>query len=267
MVRVQKDPLDALDIDGEPSAVTIDVYRRDGFVRLRALLDPDEVARRGAEITRLTLALNTQTRPLAERTTYDRTFLQVMNLWRESARVREFVYQRQLAAVAARLLGVRAVRLYHDQSLYQEPSGGMTPAHADQYCLPFASDKVEQAVTPVVEEQVVEDLVGRAALGGRHPGDGAVGGGLVVDRLGERVHAVVAGVDDGREALGLGRQVLGHDLGPHLGVGESGDAFGQGERPHGPVRRREVERAGRAVQADEHTDGTHADLGPHGRPG
>jgi ectoine hydroxylase-related dioxygenase (phytanoyl-CoA dioxygenase family) len=141
--------LDALDIDREPPAVTIDAYRSDGFVRLRALLDPDEVERYGAEITRLALALNTQTRPLAERTTYDRAFLQVMNLWRESARVREFVFHRRLAAVAARLMGVRAVRLYHDQSLYKEPSGGMTPAHADQYYWPFASDKAITAWIPL----------------------------------------------------------------------------------------------------------------------
>ena len=134
---------------GHLRADTIDAYRRDGFIRFRALLDADEVARYGAEITRLTLALNTQTRPLAERTTYDRAFLQVMNLWRESARVREFVFHRRLAAVAARLMGVRAVRLYHDQSLYKEPSGGMTPAHADQYYWPFASDKAVTAWIPL----------------------------------------------------------------------------------------------------------------------
>lgn len=127
----------------------VDAYQRDGFVRYRSLLDPDEVGRYGAEITRLTLALNTQTKPLSERTTYDRAFLQVMNLWRESEVVREFVFDRRLAAVAARLMGVERVRIYHDQSLYKEPSGGVTPAHADQYYWPFASDKAITAWIPL----------------------------------------------------------------------------------------------------------------------
>lgn len=128
---------------------TLESYRRDGFVRLRALLDADTLGRHGEEITRLTLALNTQTRPLAERTTYDRAFLQVMNLWRESETVREFVFDRRLAAIAARLMGVDRVRIYHDQSLYKEPSGGITPAHADQYYWPFASDKAITAWIPL----------------------------------------------------------------------------------------------------------------------
>lgn len=134
---------------GHLRADTIDAYRRDGFVRLRSLLDPHELQQYGVEITRLTLALNTQTKPLAERTTYDKAFLQVMNLWRESAIVQGFVFSRTLAMVAAQLMGVRRVRIYHDQSLYKEPSGGVTPAHADQYYWPFASDKAITAWIPL----------------------------------------------------------------------------------------------------------------------
>ena len=33
------------------------------------------------------------------------------------------------------------MRLYHDQALYKEPSGGITPWHADQFYWPLASDK------------------------------------------------------------------------------------------------------------------------------
>jgi len=119
----------------------IDAYARDGFIRLAGVLDPATLADFGTEITRLTLALNTQHTPLDQRSTYDRAFLQVMNLWRESAMVQRFVFGRRLAGIAAALLGVDAVRLYHDQSLYKEPSGGITPAHADQYYWPLASDR------------------------------------------------------------------------------------------------------------------------------
>ncbi|MGS1126777.1 hypothetical protein ACVCL3_07260 [Rhodanobacter sp. UC4437_H4] len=36
------------------------------------MFNADELAHYGAEITRLTIVLNTQTKPLAERSTYDR---------------------------------------------------------------------------------------------------------------------------------------------------------------------------------------------------
>jgi ectoine hydroxylase-related dioxygenase (phytanoyl-CoA dioxygenase family) len=50
------------------------------------------------------------------------------------------VFGRRLARIAAELLGVRGVRLYHDQALYKEAGGGFTPWHADQYYWPLASD-------------------------------------------------------------------------------------------------------------------------------
>lgn len=131
-----------------PAALRDD-FEKHGFVRIPALLDAATLRDHGAEITRLTLALNTQTKPMAERDTYDRAFLQIMNLWRHSERVREFVFGRRLARVAAELLGVKAVRLYHDQSLYKEPGGGLTPAHADQFYWPLSSDRTVTAWIPL----------------------------------------------------------------------------------------------------------------------
>ena len=124
-------------------------FAKQGFIKLREVLSPAALQRYGAEITRLTRALSTQTRPLEERSTYDKAFLQVMNLWRSSELVREFVLGRRLGRIAAELLGVRGVRLYHDQSLYKEPGGGITPAHADQYYWPLASDRTVTAWIPL----------------------------------------------------------------------------------------------------------------------
>jgi ectoine hydroxylase-related dioxygenase (phytanoyl-CoA dioxygenase family) len=124
-------------------------FAQHGYVKLRQVLSPAVLAHYGAEISRLTIALNTETRPLEERSTYDRAFLQVMNLWERSAVVARFVQGRRLARIAAELLGVRGVRLYHDQSLYKEPGGGITPAHADQYYWPLASDRTVTAWIPL----------------------------------------------------------------------------------------------------------------------
>jgi ectoine hydroxylase-related dioxygenase (phytanoyl-CoA dioxygenase family) len=131
-------------------------FRRDGFIKLKDVFNAEELRHYGNEITRLTIVLNTQTLPLEQRSTYDRAFLQVMNLWEESARVREFVFGRRLARLAATLLQVEGVRLYHDQSLYKEPGGGITPAHADQYYWPVASDRTITAWIPL--QAVPQDM-------------------------------------------------------------------------------------------------------------
>jgi ectoine hydroxylase-related dioxygenase (phytanoyl-CoA dioxygenase family) len=127
----------------------IEQFRRDGFIKLKHVLDAETLAHYGQEITRQTIELNTQHLPLNERSTYDKAFLQVMNLWERSALVREFVHGQQLARIAAELLEVDGVRLYHDQSLYKEPGGGITPAHADQYYWPLSSDRTITAWIPL----------------------------------------------------------------------------------------------------------------------
>ena len=134
----------------------VDQYRANGFIKLRQVLSPETLAHYGIEITRLTVALNTQQRPIEERSTYDKAFLQVMNLWEQSPLVGRFVMGRRLARIAAELMGVDGVRLYHDQSLYKEPGGGITPAHADQYYWPLASDRTITAWIPL--QPVPEDM-------------------------------------------------------------------------------------------------------------
>ena len=127
----------------------IDAFRRDGFVRLKQVFSAEELEHYGAEITRLTMALNKQTRPIEERSTYGKAFLQITNLWEHGGEAREFVFGKRLAGIAAALLEVDGVRLYHDQSLYKEAGGGMTPAHADQFYWPLASDRSITAWVPL----------------------------------------------------------------------------------------------------------------------
>lgn len=131
------------------SPAQIAQFRRAGFIKLKNVLSPETLAHYGAEITRLTIELNTQQVPLEERSTYDKAFLQVMNLWEHSRTVTEFVMGKRLGRIAAELLEVDGVRLYHDQSLYKEPGGGITPAHADQYYWPLASDRTITAWVPL----------------------------------------------------------------------------------------------------------------------
>lgn len=116
-------------------------FERDGFVRLPAVLTAETIAAYEPEITGKVIERNTMHVPLQQRSTYDKAFLQVENLWEHSAIVREFASSPRLARIAAELLGVEAVALYHDQALYKEAGGGITPWHADQFYWPFSSDR------------------------------------------------------------------------------------------------------------------------------
>ncbi len=130
-----------------PDAVR--AYQEQGFVHLPGVLAAPELAALRGAIAAHVEARRQTLPPMAERTTYDRAFIQVMNLWRESEAVRRFVFSRRLAAIAAALLAAPSVRLYHDQALYKEPGGGPTPWHADQYYWPLSSDRAVTAWIPL----------------------------------------------------------------------------------------------------------------------
>lgn len=130
-----------LDTDYALSDEDIARYRNDGFVKLKNVLLPETVEAFEPAITSKVIELNTQHLPMEERDTYQRAFLQVENLWRHSETVRRFVFSRRLAQIAAKLMEVRAVRIFHDQALYKEAGGGITPWHADQYYWPVSSDR------------------------------------------------------------------------------------------------------------------------------
>ena len=85
------------------------------------------------------------------RDTYGKAFLQSMNLWRLDEEVKAFVWSPRFARVAAALLGVDGVRLYHDQALFKEPGGGPTPWHQDQVYWPLDTDRTITMWMPLVD--------------------------------------------------------------------------------------------------------------------
>jgi ectoine hydroxylase-related dioxygenase (phytanoyl-CoA dioxygenase family) len=70
---------------------------------------------------------------------YSALFTQVSNVWRKSEAVREFIFAKRFARIAAELMGVKGVRMYHDQALIKEPGGKPTPWHYDHYYWPLAT--------------------------------------------------------------------------------------------------------------------------------
>lgn len=126
-------------------------FEKNGHILLRTIASTDEVRFFQPIIHRVSHAHNTEKRKLEERDTYGKAFLQTTNLWRHDGDVKEFVFARRFARLAADLLCVKKVRLYHDQALYKEPGGGRTPWHQDQYYWPLDTDKTITMWMPLID--------------------------------------------------------------------------------------------------------------------
>ena len=127
----------------------VDFFRENGFIKLKNVLSPKLIQYMNETISAEVVRLNTQHLPMEERDTYGKAFLQIMNIWIKSPSVKEIVFSKRLAKIAADLMEVNGVRMYHDQALFKEPGGGHTPWHADQYYWPLASDNTVTAWIPL----------------------------------------------------------------------------------------------------------------------
>ena len=120
---------------GRPQLVDeelIERFRRDGFVVVPDLLGDDEIEAYGAAVN---AAVRQRTagdhRALADKSRYQQSFVQCMNLWEDFADVRPLTFHPRLGQAAAELLGVDAIRVWHDQALYKLAGGRQTDAHQD----------------------------------------------------------------------------------------------------------------------------------------
>src|SRR4030095_14712995 len=122
-----------------------------GYALLRGVADPSELRVHRKVINEVVLRLSAENRALEERDTYGKAFVQITNLWEKDERVKQFVFEKKFAQIAADLLGVERVRLYHDQALFKEPDGGHTPWHQDKYYWPLGTDKMITMWMPLVD--------------------------------------------------------------------------------------------------------------------
>ena len=129
----------------------IDFYQKNRYIKLKNVFDADTLAFYGDKISQKVVELNKNDKPLDVRDTYGKAFLQIMNLWLQDETIKEFVFSKRLARIAADLMQTDGVRMYHDQALYKEAGGGITPWHADQYYWPLSTDKTITAWIPLQE--------------------------------------------------------------------------------------------------------------------
>jgi hypothetical protein len=119
-------------------------FRRDGFVKLPDVLSPGAVTRLRRELLRL---LGKTFGVTLDGDRNDR-FLSLEMMWLGSALISSYVLSPRIAKISADLLGVKSVRIYHDNALSKEPGCGRTPWHYDDHHFPLATNDVVTAWIP-----------------------------------------------------------------------------------------------------------------------
>jgi ectoine hydroxylase-related dioxygenase (phytanoyl-CoA dioxygenase family) len=119
------------------TAEVVRSYQENGFVMLRALATRPEVNAYRPLIQEAVREKFERQEIEGRKGGYGRFFTQVTNIWRLDARLQALVFARRFAKVAADLMGVPGVRLYHDQALFKPAGGSATPWHQDQVYWPL----------------------------------------------------------------------------------------------------------------------------------
>ena len=133
----------------ELTAEQIAYYQQYRYIKLKRVLNHETLAFFNNAITERVGKMNTVSTALEERSTYGKAFLQLFNLWREDEVVKELIFSKRIAKIATDLMQTNGVRMYHDQALFKEGGGGITPWHADQYYWPLETDKTVTAWIPL----------------------------------------------------------------------------------------------------------------------
>lgn len=127
-----------LEVPYEVPPGAVDAFAADGFVVLPRVVSPG-----AAEVLRRRLA------DLLGAAGADSGLRAREMLWLEDPLVRAAVLSPRVAGIAAALLDVGTLRLYHDSALCKEPGAGRTPWHRDAHHFPLASHDVISTWMPL----------------------------------------------------------------------------------------------------------------------
>ncbi|MCA6409370.1 MAG: phytanoyl-CoA dioxygenase family protein [Cytophagales bacterium] len=127
----------------------ISFYQKNRYIKLKQVLNQETLDFFNNAITVRVSKMKTIDTPLEQRSTYGKAFLQLFNLWCEDEVVKKLIFSKRLGKIASDLMQTDGVRIYHDQALFKEGGGGITPWHADQYYWPLQTDKTVTAWMPL----------------------------------------------------------------------------------------------------------------------
>jgi ectoine hydroxylase-related dioxygenase (phytanoyl-CoA dioxygenase family) len=180
--------LPSLDSPYPLSEAQVQSFQENGHILLQEVCTPAEIAAYREVLNNAAYKFNTETRPMEERDTYGKAFLQIMNLWTRDPDVARYVLAKRFAKIAADLMGVPAVRLYHDQALYKEAKGGHTPWHQDQYYWPLDTTHTVTMWMPLVDVPVE---MGALTFASKSHGEGFLGHLAISDTSHDTLDAIV----------------------------------------------------------------------------
>lgn len=127
----------------------IDFYQKNKFIKLKQVFTQETLDYYNHLISEEVDRQNTERLPLDQRDTYGKAFVQIFNLWQQDEKIKGFVLNKKLGNIAAELMNVNKVRIYHDQALFKEAGGGITPWHADQFYWPLDTNNTITAWVPL----------------------------------------------------------------------------------------------------------------------
>ena len=90
-------------------------------------------------------------RKLEDKSDYEQSFTQCQNLWEDYIDIRKLTFDKRVCEMASQLLGVEAVRLWHDQALIKESGGRETDPHHDQPYWPIKETNTITAWIPLCD--------------------------------------------------------------------------------------------------------------------
>jgi ectoine hydroxylase-related dioxygenase (phytanoyl-CoA dioxygenase family) len=133
------------------TAAQVEFYQQYRFIKLKQVFDEETIHFFNQQISAKVDEMRGEVTEMDSRDTYGKAFVQLFNLWLEDHLIKAFVFSKRMAKIAADLMQTRGVRLYHDQALFKEAGGGITPWHADQYYWPLETDRTVTAWIPLQE--------------------------------------------------------------------------------------------------------------------
>lgn len=113
-------------------ASLIETFNQNGFVVVEDFFKDNELDLFGSIVDGAVRdRVGSDKRPIAEKSLYEQSFQQCMNLWEDHDDLKQLTFSQKLGETAALLLGAETLRIWHDQALYKEPGGRETDPHQD----------------------------------------------------------------------------------------------------------------------------------------
>lgn len=129
-------------------------FRERGFLRIPEVFTPEELGPFADAVDRAVADRSKHdSRSLEERSRYEQSFRQCLNLWEDFPDVRALTFHPRIGQAAQQLLETERVRIWHDQALYKEAGGRVTDPHQD---LPYWAISEPDAITAWIPFQDVD---------------------------------------------------------------------------------------------------------------